>query len=368
MLSRDHYAVLGITPDADEATIENAFRRLGRRYHPDLNPGDSQALAAFERIKLAYSVLSRSDERARYDRQGRPAADPLDAADKPADAFAEPAVAKSSSYQELFRALCEHAKRARPQRGGDIPAAVTIRLADAERGRRSVLEIRRMTPCLGCGGRGRVQLHQADPCRTCRGSGKEVFGRGALSVAVACADCDGEGLHAGARCTECNGSSLTNLRETVAVQIPAGVTDGQLVRIPGAGHHGPRSGPAGDLLVTCRVQSDPRFERHGPHLWTTVPVSVSEAILGARIEVRGLDGESLRLRVPPGTQGGQQIRLRGHGLEMPGGRRGDLIAAVSLWLPDVVDEDAKQLIREFGERTAKPGARGTSAGRATVRR
>ena len=366
MLSRDHYAILGVPPDSDEATIEAAYRRLSRRYHPDLNPGDSGALAAFERIKLAYNVLRSADERAGYDRSARPAAEPIEIIDRGALEDGGSGSPGNRSYQELFRSLCEHARRARPQRGGDVHAAVSIRLADAERGRRTVVEIRRSVPCSSCTGRGRVRIHHASPCRTCEGSGKEVFGRGALSVAVACADCGGEGLHAGARCTACHGSGLTSVQKSVAVQIPAGVTEGQVLRVPGGGHHGARGGPAGDLVVTCRLQSDPRFERSGPHLWTTVPITVSEAVLGARIEVYNLDGKAIRLRVPPGARGGQQIRLRGHGLEIADGRRGDLMVSLELWLPDVVDEDAKQSIRDFGDRTAKP--RRTLVQHATVRR
>jgi len=367
MLSRDHYAILGVPPDSDEATIEAAFRRLSRRYHPDLNPGDSRARAAFERIRLAYNVLSNADERAGYDRDGRPATDPIEIIDRGPVKPTEPASPATESYQELFRGLCEHAKRARPQRGDDIHASVSVRLADTERGRRTVVEIKRSVPCLSCAGTGRVRIHHhASPCRTCEGSGKEIFGRGALSVAVACADCGGEGLHAGARCTACHRSGLTSTQQSVAVQIPAGVAEGQVLRMPGGGHHGARGGAAGDLVVTCHVQSDPRFERSGPHLWTTVPVTISEAVLGARVEVQGLDGKAISMRVPPGARAGQQIRLRGHGLEIADGRRGDLIVSLELWLPDVVDEDAKQAIRDFGERTPKP--RRSWAQHATVRR
>jgi molecular chaperone DnaJ len=362
MLSRDHYAVLGVPPDADEAAIETAFRRLSRRYHPDLNPGDPQAREAFERIRLAYTVLSDSEERARYDRDGAPAADALEHA----VTRIRPDGGGGDSYQELFRALTEHAKRARPQRGDDIHATLTVRLVDAERGRRTTAEIRRLVRCRNCNGRGRIESGRAQPCATCRGSGKEAFGHGALSVAVACADCGGGGLHAGSRCTACHGSGRTGTREMVAVQVPAGVTDGQLLRIPGGGHQGARGGPPGDLLVTCRVQADPRFERHGPHLLTSVPVSVSEALLGTRVEMPAIDSGVALLRVPPGSRNGQQLRLRGQGLEMADGRRGDLIAVLELWVPELLDEDAKALIREFGERTGKPHR--SPARRATVRR
>ena len=362
MLSRDHYAVLGVAPDADNETINAAFRRLSRRYHPDLNPGDAQAQAAFERLKLAHSVLTDSLDRARYDREGRPPADEIEVL----SSTQEGAERDAGSYPELFRQLCDHARRARPQRGNNIHTAVVCRLVDAERGRRTTVEVRRLRRCSGCRGTGRLHAGRAAPCATCKGSGKEIFGCGALAVAVACADCGGEGLNPGATCAACHGSGLTGHEETLAVQIPAGVHNGQEIRISGGGHQGPRGGPPGDLVTTVSVQTDPRFERSGPHLITSVPVTVSEAVLGARIKVPALDGATAIVRVPPGTRGGARLCVRGRGLEMANGRRGDLIAVVDLWLPDVVDEDVRGLIREFGERTGGP-VRGRNE-RATVQR
>ncbi len=363
MLSRDHYAVLGVSPDADAETIEASFRHLSRRYHPDINPGDGRSASAFERIKLAHSVLSDPDARAHYDREGRPAADPLRVAGP--DVSVEHGGNNAGSYQRLFRDLRDHAKRSQPQRGGDIHASVSIRLTDVERGRRTTVDIRRLLRCHTCAGSGRIDVRRAAPCLRCHGSGKEVFGRGAMTVAVHCADCDGEGIHRGTECNACQASGLVGSESTVAVRIPTGIVDGHVLRVAGGGHKGVRGGPAGDLLVTCRVLADPRFERRGPHLHGELQLTVSEAILGGRITTPTLDGVA-NVRVPPGTRNGQKLRVRGHGLEMPNGRRGDLILKVDLWTPETVDEDAKRLIREFGERTLQPPrARNT---RDTVRR
>ena len=365
MLSRDHYAVLGVAPDADSEAISAAFRRLSRRYHPDLNPGDAQAQAAFERLELAHSVLTDSRDRARYDREGRPAADEIEVLSG-SNAGGEGTGRDAGSYAELFRQLCDHARRSRPQRGGDIHAAVACRLLDAERGRRTTVDIRRLRRCSACAGVGRLHTRDTSLCPTCNGAGKEIFGRGVLAVAVACADCGGDGLNPGASCEACHGSGLTGRQETVAVQIPPGVSNGQEIRVSGGGHPGPRGGPSGDLVTTVSVQAEPGFERSGPHLITSVPVSVSEAVLGARVEIPVLDGAPAIVRVPPGTRGGARLRVRGRGLEMANGRRGDLIAVVDLWLPDVVDEDVRGLIRAFGERTGGPD-RGRNE-RATVQR
>lgn len=349
MLSRDHYAVLGIPPDADVETVEAAYRRLSRRYHPYLNPGDARARTAFERIQAAYRVLTDEQERRRYDREGRPVADEIEVI-----AGSAPVNADDASFGELFRRLCEHARRSRPQRGGDIHATAGLRLEDAERGRRVPLTVRRLGVCPDCGGRGAVRLRETSACTGCRGSGKTVFARGTLNVAVGCAECDGEGARRGVPCPGCHASGLANATETVAVQIPAGVLDGQEIRVRGAGHRGRRGGPSGDLVVTVRLQGREGVERHGPHLLMRLPVSVSEAILGARVPISGLDGAPLTARIPPGARAGQRLRLRGGGLEMANGLRGDLIMELEVWLPEVVDEDAKRLIREFGERTAKP--------------
>lgn len=363
MLSSDHYAVLGVAPDADEAAIEAAYRSLCRRYHPDLNPGDTRAHSAFERIRLAYRVLTDAGERERYDRDGRPTPDRIEMVGK-----AGPSTARErgdGSFAELFRRLCEHSRRTRPRRGRDVHTTVNCRLVDAERGRRTTVTVRRLQPCEHCGGRRLVATEQTTTCSRCGGGGKEIFGRGALSVAVCCADCTGTGLRNGSGCPVCHASGLTGTAETVAVQIPAGVLDGQELRVAGGGHSGKRSGRSGDLIVTVNVQGHSHFGRQGPHLTTTVPVSISEAILGARLQIPTLDGTAW-VRIPPGVRNGQELRVPRKGLEMPNGHRGDLLASVEIWLPDMVDEDAKRLIREFGERTGKPAR--TPAERATVPR
>jgi len=360
MLSRDHYAVLGVSPDADAETIESAYRRLCRRYHPDLSPGDAQARAAFARITLAYRVLTDSSARARYDSEGHPFADDLEVI-----AGAAPASGtQHESFAELFRGLCDHARRSRPQRGSDVHVTVTCRLPDAERGRRTTVEVRRLQGCTHCGARGFVRMGEASACATCRGSGKEVFGRGTLHVGLSCSDCGGEGIRSGSACPQCHASGVVGSSETIAIQIPPGVLAGQELRLAGAGNQGKRGAPAGDLVVTVKVQEHPDFERQGPHLVTRLPISVSEAILGARLSVPTLEGAPAAVRIPPGARPGMRLRVRDKGLEMANGTRGDLLLDVEIWLPEVVDEDSKKLIREFGERTSTPARR--PPGRATV--
>jgi len=354
MLSRDLYAILGVSADASDEEIEAVYRHLSRRYHPGINPGDAGAALAFERIESAYRVLGDPESRAEYDvdAQSGPGRPPEGSTGS--GISVEAAEGEGGSFRHLFSDLRDHAERANPRRGEDLHARLTVPLLQAERGRRTAIEVRRLIHCQNCNGLGRLPGRRSSPCSRCQGTGHETFRKGALSVTCRCADCDGEGLQYGSACPQCHGSGLNSSTQAVPVQTPAGVADGQVMRLPGLGHHGPQGGPPGDLLITCQVQSHPEFERHGPNLHCTVKVSAAEAVLGARIPVLVPTGAKQTLRIPPGTRNGQVLRLRGRGLPMSGGRQGDLVVTVELWVPELVDEDAKALIREFGERTGSP--------------
>lgn len=345
MLARDHYATLGVPPTADGDQIEQAHRHLCRRYHPDINPGDAHAAAVFERIDEAYQVLSDPERRARYDREGS-LTDALesDAPDLTVQVLPENA---GGSYADLFRRLRHHTERSAPVRGPDIHATVNVPLWLAERGRRATVVVQRQVACEQCGGRGRIQLDRTRPCNRCNGVGRETFVKGAISVTCPCAECDGHGLRAGIACSHCLGNGLTSQPETVLVRVPPGVQDGQTFTISGGGHAGPRGGDPGDLLVRCQVDRVEGFERHGPHLGVNQPISIAEAILGGKVEVIALDDTPTTLRLPPGTQSGRVFRLRGRGLELPDGRRGDMLVRVEIRIPESIDEDSKALIRQF---------------------
>lgn len=348
MLARDHYATLGVPPTADEEEIETAYKHLSRRYHPDINPGDSYAAVVFERIEEAYRVLSDPERRERYDREGSPT-EAIDE-DDPELRLEVLEAGEGGSYADLFRRLREHARRSIPARGDDIHVVVDIPLAQAERGRRASVNLQRRDRCPHCDGRGRVELQRNRPCERCNGVGEETFVKGGLSVTCPCADCGGEGLQVGVACRECNGSGQQTRENAIVVRLPPGVTDGQVVRVPGEGHAGPRRGPRGDLLARVRLVETRDYERDGPHLRYRLPIGIDEAILGAKLEVPTLYGEKVGLRLPPGTQNGRVFRLRGHGLELPDGRRGDMLVAVEIRIPELVDEDSKELIRRFAER------------------
>jgi molecular chaperone DnaJ len=354
MLSRDLYAILGVSADASDEEVEEAYRHLSRRYHPGINPGDAEAALAFERIEAAYQALANPESRAEYDgnEQAGPPQSPVAATASPISV--EAAEGEGGSFRHLFSDLRDHAARSHPRRGEDLHARLTVPLLQAERGRRTAIEVRRLIHCHNCRGQGRLPGRTPSPCSRCHGTGNEVFSKGALSVTCRCADCAGDGLQYGTACPQCHGSGLASSTQAVPVQTPAGAADGQVLRLPGLGHHGPQGGPPGDLLITCHVQAHPGFERHGPNLHFTVKIAAAEAVLGARVPVPVPTAPDSTLRIPPGTQNGQVFHLRGRGLPMSGGRQGDLVITAELWVPAVVDEDAKALIREFGERTGSP--------------
>lgn len=358
MLARDAYATLGVAPRATEEEIEEAWRHLSRRYHPDVNPGDPRAEAVYRRIQAAYDLLSDPERREQYDR-GAPAQRAHDGAVRLAVRVTAESASRSS-WREVLAALARQARRARPAPGKDVIATVDIPLAQVERGRRCPVTVRRKVRCGACGGRGRVRLQGARPCDRCGGGGRETFVKGAVEISAECGDCAGEGAVPGAPCQECAGSGLHTHDERLLVRIPPGVQDGHQLRVPGGGSFGPRGGPAGDLICRVRVLPVAGFERSGPHLRTGADVPFTTAILGGKVEVETLDGEPATLRVPPLTQPDAEFRLRGRGLEMSDGRRGDMLVRVRVRMPEAIDEDRKELVRQFAERSpagrpARPG-------------
>jgi molecular chaperone DnaJ len=346
MLARDHYASLGVPPTATDDEIDEAYKHLCRRYHPDINPGDPHAASVFERIQVAYAILSDPERRETYDREGAPT-DAIGADELDLSVQLLPEADDGGSWRELFRLLRAHRRRSAGSRGEDILGTLQVPLAHAERGRRASIEVRREVVCEHCRGRGRVQLQHKHPCERCHGSGEEAFVKGALSVKCTCADCEGAGLMSGIACEMCDGRARQMRVERVLVRVPPGVQDGQELRLPGQGHAGSREGATGDLVIRCQVLAPPGVRRAGPHLHTTLPISVAEAVLGAKVALPTLEGGAALLRIPPGTQGGTELRVRGQGLELPDGRRGDMLVRVEIHIPEVIDEETKDLVRRL---------------------
>jgi len=348
----DFYLLLGVGSEATTADIKRAYRRLARRYHPGINPGDRAAEAMFERISQAYETLGDPQRRQQYDAQGAPAA--AAASGGPAFEFAgfDFSVAAQGSQAATFSELFADVLHPMPdpafkvEPGADLHASLTVPFLDAVRGARRQVVVTRQDTCAACRGRGHVRTPEGR-CAACHATGKVRWARGHMVFSRSCASCGGTGRTREQRCAVCGAHGRVVRTEAVPVELPAGVADGVRLRVPEKGHAGRNGGRTGDLYVTLHVEPHPVFRREGDDLHARVPVAVHEAVLGTRIDVPSLDGP-VRLRIPPGTQAGQRFRLRGRGVPGAPGGRGDLIVEVMLVLPSIVDERSKELMREFG--------------------
>lgn len=350
----DLYDLLGVTRDADATDIKRAYRRLARRLHPDINPGDRAAALRFQAIVEAYEILSDAERRRRYDTSGSAGAAVVGAVTFGFEGFdfsgSGAQGAEASTFGDLFADVIHEALGSREStaRGADLFATVSVGLADVLRGTQRLVSVVRRIACRACRAAGTVPVAEST-CPACRGSGAIRSSRGRMVFAKPCARCAGTGRLRRVSCAPCGGTGIDSCAESIAVAIPPGVQDGERVRLAGRGHAGPRGGEAGDLYVTVRVEPHPLFRREGADLLLAVPVAVHEAALGTRFDVPTFEGP-VRLRVPPGTQAGQRFRLRDRGVPAArDGRRGDLIAEIRIVLPAVLDERSKELLREFGQ-------------------
>lgn len=346
----DFYIVLGVQSGATVSDIKRAYRRLARKYHPDINPGDRAAEALFRRIAEAYETLVDPDRRRKYDQTGGQLAVVTDAPLSFAgfDFSAVVEGPQAATFGELFADVFQpQAPEDGPLAGADLHATVSLTFEEAVRGAERQMTLTRQEACQVCGGAAVIRTPEGR-CLACRGAGSVRWARGHMVFTKACAACDGSGRQRHQSCGACAAQGVTAKTESLTVRIPAGIADGGRVRVPGRGHAGRRGGRAGDLVVAVEVAPHPFFERRGDDLHVVVPIAIHEAALGARIDVPAIDGPAT-LKVPPGTQTGQRFRVRGRGVPSArDGRQGDLVVEVRLTLPAVIDERSKELLREFG--------------------
>lgn len=350
----DFYVLLGLDAEATTAEIKRAYRRLARRYHPGINPGDRAAEAVFARISRAYETLVDPERRRQYDSDGTPAPETAHAAaegtfefagfDFTAAAHGPQAATFTELFAEVLHPPVQGAGKA--QAGADIQASLTVPFLDAVRGATRQIVVTRQDVCGACRGRGHVRAAEGH-CGHCQATGTVRWARGHMVFSKTCVACGGTGQRRHQRCEVCGAHGLSVRTEAVLVDVPPGTSDGIRLRVPEKGHAGRNGGRTGDLYVTIHVEPHKLYRREGEHLHIRVPLAVHEAVLGTRIDVPSLDGP-VRLRVPPGTQAGQRFRLRGRGVPTPAGTRGDLIVEATLVLPPMVDERSKELMREFG--------------------
>ena len=347
----DYYVVLGIARTASVGEIKKAYRRLARRFHPDVNPGDDGASVRFREIAEAYTVLVDAEMKLRYDEVGYepPASGPQVTGFEGFDFSAAVHANQQSTFGDLFAEVLrgESVRPFAPMHGTDLHAVLPLTFEQSASGGEFRLPLVREVTCQECAGTGVVSV-AAGKCPGCDGSGTERSARGHMLFTRACRRCHGAGVLSQQRCAGCAGRGTLTRSERVAVPLPAGVHDGSRIRVAGRGHAGRFGGPPGDLYVTVQVAAHPQFRRDGDDVHVVVPIAIHEAALGARIEVPAIGGAA-RLRVPPGTQSGQKFRLKERGIpSFRTGGRGDLVVEVRLMLPRVLDERSKALLREFG--------------------
>jgi molecular chaperone DnaJ len=346
------YITLGLGPGATTGDIKRAYRRLARRFHPNINPGDQVAATRFQQIVQAYETLVDPERRRRYDTgeaaAGPEASTPKTFAFEGFDFSVMAEGATASTFGDLFADVIRAAVpgTASGTRGADLHGDVQITFDQAMRGTTSHLTVTRLDRCRLCGAAGRVETTEMR-CASCEGTGQVRMARGHMLFAKPCESCRGTGYQRDTVCPACRGDGVGMHSDSIAVHIPAGIADGERLRLPARGNVGRLGGPSGDLYVTVHVAPHRCFRRDGDHLHLEVPVAIHEAALGARIEVPTPSGP-YRLKIPPGTQSGQQFRVRERGApSVRGGPPGDLIVTTRLVLPRLADERSKELIREL---------------------
>ena len=345
----DFYSVLGLAPGASATEIKRAYRRLSRRYHPGIHPGDRAAAALFQRFNEAYETLADAERKRMYDEAGVPAQGGARTFEFSGFDFSVAAHGnQAATFSELFAEALHpvsKADRGGRETGADLHASVSISFEESMRGAERHVMVMRQVPCGACSGAGQLTTVESR-CAHCQGTGSVRWARGHMVFTKACTSCSGTGRERLQRCPLCAGQGRVVRSDGITVGIPAGVADGVRIRVPERGHAGTRGGRPGDLYVDVQVRPHPVLRREGADLHVTVPVAVHEAALGTRVELPSFDGP-VKLRVLPGTQAGQRFRISGRGAVTAAGGRGDLIVEVKVTLPAILDERSKELMREF---------------------
>lgn len=349
MAKRDYYEVLGVKKDADAEALKKAYRRLAMKYHPDRNPDDKAAVERFKEAKEAYEVLGDPERRAAYDRFGHAG---VGAAAGARSGGFEGGASFTDIFGDVFGDIFgggggARAGRTQVFRGADLRYDLEVSLEDAVRGTTVELHVPKLSACKACDGSGAKAGTKPQTCPTCAGHGIVRVQQGFMQLQQTCPQCRGTGSVITDPCAECAGQGRVRETRTLSVKIPAGVDNGDRIRLAGEGEAGQNGGPSGDLYVQVRIRPHPIFQRDGTDLMCEIPIGFATAALGGEVEVPTLDGKVV-LKIPAETQSGKLFRLRGKGVKaLRGGPVGDLMCRAIIETPVKLNKKQKELLKEF---------------------
>lgn len=351
---RDYYEILGVDRGADDAAIKKAYRQLAKKYHPDANPGDKEAEQKFKEASEAYAVLSDPEKRKQYDQFGHAAFEQGGAGGPGGFDFS--GMDMGDIFGDIFGDFFGGGSRRRdttaPMKGANLRAAVHVTFEEAAFGCEKEIELTLKDECSKCGGTGAKPGTQPETCSKCGGKGKVVYSQqslfGMVQNVMTCPDCNGTGKVIKEKCPDCRGTGYIASRKRIKVTIPAGIDNGQSVRIRGKGEPGVNGGPRGDLLVEVIVRPHAFLQREGMNLFSTAPISFAQAALGGEVRISTIDGDVL-YNVKPGTQTDTRIRLKGKGIPSLRNKntRGDHYVTLIVQVPDRLSNEAKEALRKF---------------------
>lgn len=358
---RDYYEVLGVDRGASEDELKKAYRKLAKKYHPDLNPGDAEAERNFKEVNEAYEILSNSEKRSRYDQFGHAGVDPNYGAGGPGAGgfgggfggfdFDDLGSIFGDFFGGGFGGGRRRADPNAPRRGSNSSASVMLSFEEAAKGARKKIKVTRVAECDSCHGSGAANDGSVKTCPNCHGSGQvNVTQRtpfGAMQTQTVCSQCRGTGKIIDKPCQKCAGKGRIRITEEKEIDIPAGIDDGQTIRVRGGGDSGVNGGPAGDLNITVSVRPHPIFEREGFDVFCTIPVTFTQAALGAEIIVPTIDGK-VKFSIPEGTQPGNEFKLKGKGIQrLNYSGRGDQYVTIKVEVPRNLSKKQKELLKSF---------------------
>ena len=358
MAKQDFYTTLGVAKDASADDLKKSYRKLAMQYHPDRNPGNKDAEAKFRELSEAYDVLKDDQKRAAYDRFGHAAFEQGGGA-QPGGFDFNAGGGLGDIFEQMFGQMGGN-RGGRPRQGNDIQQAVEISLEEAFAGTKSTLRVPTRVSCEACSGSGSADANkEAATCGTCRGAGKVRAQQGFFTIERTCPTCNGQGKTIRNPCRICRGAGTVQRERSLQVSIPGGVDDGTRIRLTGEGEAGGQGVRPGDLYVHVSVRQHQFFQREAAHILMRVPLRMAQAALGGDVEVPVIDGSKAKVKIPPGTQTGQQFRLRGKGFSvLRNPARGDMVIEVTVETPQALTAKQRDLLEQF-ESEGKKDAKGS---------